>query len=245
MKHLLTALCAAIAAASSFAFANDAASNTACETASLSTKADVTTSAGSSYKVETYYRTPGEAAARFITDKPALMAVEGPLVWVRSAEGDMLAGENERRFVIGHQFHALAFYFDDIMSDVTAIKGIDFKDGNYKGRKGVYPGGGEATLAIGKNKRPLGLLLELPDETRIEVAYEDWRETPSGKTAPYAVTISHNGTIFNYRYTEVTFATGGAAAFQEAYPAPTIGAVADYRAARAKEAAACDSGADD
>lgn len=227
-------LCAALAAAPSFSLANNA-----CETPTLSTIAEVTTSYGSAYGVETYYRSPDEAAARFVTDKPALMVVEGPLVWVESAGGAALAGDNERRFVIGHQFLALAFYFDDIMTGVKPVKNIDFKGGKFKGRKGAYPQGGEATLVADRDGRPLGLLLELPDETRIEADYSDWRDTASGKPAPHAATILHNGNVFTYRFTEVTFGKGGALAFAAAFPAPAIGAVTDYRGARAEAAATC------
>lgn len=234
MKHLLISLCAALAAAPSFALASNA-----CETPTLSTKAAVTTSYGSAYGVETYYRSPDEAVARFVTDTPALMAVEGPLVWVESADGAALAGDNERRFVIGHQFLALAFYFDAIMTAVEPVKNIDFKGGKFKGRKGAYPGGGNATLVADREGRPLGLLLELPDETRIEVDYSDWRDTASGKPAPHAATILHNGNVFTYRFTDVTFGTGGAAAFAAAFPEPAIAAVADYRAAQAEASAGC------
>lgn len=234
MKHLLISLCAALAAAPSFALASNA-----CETPTLSTKAAVTTSYGSAYGVETYYRSPDEAVARFVTDTPALMAVEGPLVWVESADGAALAGDNERRFVIGHQFLALAFYFDAIMTAVEPVKNIDFKGGKFKGRKGAYPGGGNATLVADREGRPLGLLLELPDETRIEVDYSDWRDTASGKPAPHAATILHNGNAFNYRYTDVSFGEGDAVNFHKTYLAPAIDDIQIYRLHRALLAAHC------
>jgi outer membrane lipoprotein-sorting protein len=228
MKNLVT-LCAALAAVSSFALAKDAAADNSCVSPVIETAAAVETSYGSSYRVETYYRSPQEAAARFITDKPALMVVEGDAVWIRTPEGDLPGGENERRFVIGHQFHALALRFDEIMTGVEKVKNIDFKGGTFKGRKGRYPDGGEATLVADREGRPLGLLLELPDETRIEVSYEDWRDTPSGAAAPYKAVILHNGNLFTYEYESVTFAEGGALAFHDAYPAPAIDAVAAHR----------------
>ena len=241
MKNIVILACAALAAFPALASSGPAlapSSNT-CEAPLLATSADVTTSDGASYQVETYYRSPYESAARFITASPALMVVEGPLVWTTNNDGAALAGVNERRFVIGHQFHALALHFDQLISDVAPVKNIAFKDGKYKGRKGAYPDGGDATLVLDKAKRPLGLLLELPDETRIEIAYEDWRDTPSGEAAPFMVTISHNGDLYTYRYTDISFATGDARAFQHAVPAPAIDEVLAYRTERAEAAAKC------
>lgn len=232
-------LCALLLTSPAVAYAIGDETNQDCKAAAIETAAAVETSYGSAYGVETYYRTPEEAAARFISDKPALMVVEGPLVWVKTAQGETLGGDNERRFVIGHQFHALALRFDEIMSGVEKVKNIDFKGETYKGRKGRYPEGGEATLVVDHGQRPVGLLLELPDETRIEVSYEDWRETSPGVSTPYTAQILHNGNLFTYRYADVTFREDGPEAFRKAFPAPSISAVADYRAKRAAETARC------
>ena len=238
MKHALM-ICAALAAAPSFALAKETGANAACESATIETAASVETPYGGAYEVETYYRSPDEAAARFITDKPALMVIEGPHVWIESADGAALGGDDERRFIIGHQFHALAYHFDEIMTDVKRVKKIEFLNGVYKGRKGAYPLGGEATLVLDEDKRPIGLLMELPDKTRIEVSYSDFRETPSGESAPYKASILQNGNLFTYSYSEVDFGRGSAASFQGAFPAPAIEPVSAYRAGQTDAAANC------
>ncbi len=223
--------CATLMAASSFYVSTPAAAQKqACFSETIITTADVTTSYGSAYRVETYYRTPSEAAARFVTETPALMAVEGPFVWTQTSGGAALGGEDERRFILGHQFHALAFRFDDIMTDIADRDDIPFQGALHAGRKGAYPQGGAAAIILDDDDRPIGLILSLPEETPIKVAYSDWRETASGRAAPYAATITHKDNTYSYRYDEISFSNGGPKAFQTRYPAPPIEAVAEFRA---------------
>jgi ketosteroid isomerase-like protein len=234
MKSVLHMTATLLTALPGFALANNA-----CETPFLSAVADVTTSYGSAYKVETYYRTPQEAAAHFINDNPTLLAVEGPLVWSRGADTEVLAGDAERGFVIGHQFHALALYFDDIAANVRAVDGIAFNGRTYKGRLGDHPGGGALTLVEGEGGRAAGLIMAPAGESEILVVYDDWRALASGQTVPFAVTITHEGNVFNYRYTDISFGVGDAVSFHTAYPAPAIDAVQIHRLHRALLAAHC------
>ena len=217
-----------------FAFANNA-----CETRSLRAVADVTTSYGSAYKVETYYRAPQEVAARFVNADPTLPAVEGPLVWTRTASEEALGGDRERGFVIGHQFHALAIYFDDIAENIASAKKIRFNGKTLKGRRGDYPGGGTLTLVEGDGGRATGLIMAPAGESEITVAYDDWRALASGESVPFVATVTHGGNVFNYRYTDVSFSEDDAVSFHEAYPPPAIDGVQIYRLHRALLAAHC------
>lgn len=198
------------------------------------TTAEVTTSYGSAYRVETYYRTPSETAARFVTQTPALMAIEGPFVWTRTEGGAVLGGEDERRFILGHQFHALAFHFDAIMSNIEGVKDIPFEGKLHDGRKGFYPEGGAAAMILDDNGKPLGLILSLPGETPLKVAYGDWRETAAGRTAPHTVIITHKDNTYTYQYDEIAFGVGDQQTFQDLYPVPPIEAVARFRATAEK-----------
>ncbi len=222
---------AAFLAVTSFYISTPAAAqDQPCVGETIITTAEVTTSYGAAYRVETYYRSPSEIAARFITETPALMVTEGPFVWTQTNDGAALGGEDERRFILGHQFHALAFDFDTIMTDVTERDDIPFQGELHAGRKGVYPQGGAAAVILGDDDKPVGLILSLPEETPIKVAYSDWRETASGRAAPYAATIMHKGNTYSYRYDEISFSSGGREAFQNRYPAPPLEQVAEFRA---------------
>jgi ketosteroid isomerase-like protein len=230
----------ALAAASIFYSSGFASSDNACQTPSISTVADVTTSYGSNYRVETYYRTPSETAARFVINSPALLIVEGPLTWTRSEKEDALTGDKQRRFIIGHQYHALAFNFEDIMSDIEEVQNIAFNGKQLKGLKGHYPTGGVITrVTDGNDDRPAGLIMQLPDEAEIRVAFSEWRRTQSGHDAFFKLTITHNENTFNYRYTDISFSNKDAIDFDKAFPAPSLDQVNIYRLHRALLAAHC------
>lgn len=184
--------------------------------------------------METYYRTPSETAAGFVTEKPALMAIEGPFVWTLTEGVAALGGDDERRFILGHQFHALAFYFDAIMTSIEDVKDIPFEGKLHSGLKGVYPQGGAAAIIFDDNDKPLDLTLGLPGETPINVVYRDWRKTASGRAAPYTVIITHKDNTYTYHYDEIAFGVGDQQAFQDLYPTPPIEAIAEFRATAEK-----------
>jgi len=212
----------------------------ACLNEAIATSANVTTSYGKSYRVETWYRTPGEVAVNFDNDKPNFMAIEGPLAWTRDAAKATLVGDKEKRIIVGHQFHALAFRFDEIFYDVKPVRNVSFRGEKHAGRKGLIPGGGATTLVVGDDEsRPLGLIIEQPGAKPLEVTYDDWRETPSGRFAPWRVVIKENEKTFDYSYTDIVFDDHDAVDYQERYAAPAIDEVAVFRLHRALLAAHC------
>lgn len=239
MKLLMTAVCGAMLAAIPFsAFASNA-----CKAPAIVTTADVTTSDGSEYRVETFYRSPKEAAATFITDAATTMVAEGAFAWSRQGETETLAGDNEKRFVIGHQFHALAFYFEEIATDIKGVTDVRFNGRDYAGLQGDYPHGGTLTLLQGAEGRPYALILKLPEESEITVAFDDWRASAGDKEIPYALTITHEGREFDYRYADVSFFEGAngkdAVDFHDAIAAPAIDEINIHRLHRALMTAHC------
>lgn len=234
MKHFLPA-----AAAIALPLTGNATANNACVTPTISTSADVTTSNGAAYRVDAYYRNRLETTVRFVSDDTSLIAIEGPLAWVANGDQVSLAGDADRRFVTGHQFHALAFHFDDIVANVKPAQAVQLEGAAYDGRRGDYPDGGTATLLEDETGQPLGLILALPDTTEITVSYEDWRQTADGVSVPFSARVTHEGVIYDYQYTDVSFADGDAVSFHEAFPAPEVDAVQVHRLHRSLLAAHC------
>lgn len=234
MRNLILTFLTFFIVVSGLAYANNA-----CETAALHASANVKTSNGASYSVEAYFRNRHESTVRFIDDSDSLLVIEGPLTWNRRNGEEQEAGAAERRFVIGHQFHALAFHFEEIVADAKPVKNIRFGQKAHDGSRGAYPDGGTATLLRDENGNAAGLILALPDTTEITVAFDDWRSLPSGVSAPFQATITHDGVIYDYQYTSVSYETGDAISFHEAFPAPVDDAVQVYRLHRSLLAAHC------
>lgn len=244
MKLLITAVFGAMLAAIPFsAFASNA-----CKAPAIVTTADVTTSDGSEYRVETYYRSPREAAATFITDAATTMVAEGAFAWSRQGETETLAGDNEKRFVIGHQFHALAFYFEEIATDIKGVTDVSFNGQSYVGLQGVYPHGGTVTLLQGAEGRPYALILNLPEESEITVAFDGWRASAGEQELPYALTVTHDGREYYYRYSEISLFDGDngkdSIDFHEVIDAPGIDEIEIHRLHRALMTAHCRGDAD-
>ena len=201
----------------------------ACKTGTVMTSAEVTTSLGSTFAVETYYRTPDETAVRFLGDAPALLVVEGPFAWIRAGETAELGTDRERRFVLGHQFHALADQFDRIATDIAPVESVMFDGKPGAGFKGNYPTGGTVTLVQDETGKPIGLIMDLPDESIMHVHYSNWQTNAAGDPLAYAIAIEHEGNTFDYHYTGIDFGQGDRADFHSRYPAPDIPEITDFR----------------
>lgn len=214
--------------------------NNACLSPSVTTAADVTTSYGAEYEVRTTYRSVNETAAQFIRETPTTIAVEGPLVWTRSETDENIAGDRERRFAIGHQYHAMLLHFDDMMENVERDTKIPFGEEVRSGRTGLYPAGGEISLIDGEvSDRPSGLIMKLPDESHITVTFADWRAASSGYRLPYRIVINHEDNIFTYAYSTIDIDEMDAIDFQALYDAPNLDGVHIHRLHRALLTAHC------
>lgn len=218
-----------------------ASANNACAVPVISTSANVETSYDSQYQVRTVFRSKEDATAEFINPEIQTLVTEGPFVWVRGGNGgERAAGERERRFVLGHQYHAILLHFDSIMSDVVERAEVPFGDSVRSGRTGKYPTGGEVSLVNGDTKdRPAGLIMNLPDETPITVRFDDWRSEENETALPYMIIIEHQENTFTYDYTNIEIAEGDIIDFHEQYPAPAFDDVQLYRLHRDMLAAHC------
>ncbi|MEO1137031.1 MAG: nuclear transport factor 2 family protein, partial [Pseudomonadota bacterium] len=185
------------------------------------------------------YRDGLETVVRFVSDETRFLAIEGPVAWIRSGDQVSLASAVDRRFVTGHQFHALAFHFNDIIANAQAVKAVVLDDAAYDGQRGDFPDGGTATLLEDETGKAIGLILALPDTTEITVSYGDWRRMADGVLVPFSTKVTHEGVVYDYQYTDVSFAAGDAVSFHEAYPAPAIDAVQVHRLHRSLLAAHC------
>lgn len=233
-RNIITAALTVIAMPVS-AFANNA-----CLSPSVTTVADVTTSYGAEYEVRTTYRSVNETAAQFIRETPTTIAVEGPLVWTRGETGESIAGDRERRFAIGHQYHAMLLHFDDMMENVERETEIPFGEEVRSGRTGLYPAGGEVSLIDGEAPdRPAGLIMKLPDESPITITFTDWRAPSADRALPYKIVINHDDNIFTYAYSTIDIDEMDAIDFQARYDAPDLDGVHIHRLHRALLTAHC------
>ena len=226
-----------IAAGAPFA----ASANNACTAPVITTSANVETSYDAQYQVRTIFRSRDDAVAEFINPKVQTLVTEGPFVWVRGDDGaETAAGDRERRFILGHQYHAMLLRFDSIMSSVEEKSEIQFGDSVRTGRIGQYPTGGEVVIVDGDaDDKPAGLIMTLPDETPILVRFDDWRSEESETALPYKIIIEHQENTFTYEYTNVEILEGDVIDFHEQYAAPAFDDVQIYRLHRAMLAAHC------
>ena len=199
--------------------------------------ADVTVSDGTSYQISAYYRSPDEAVISFLGEGGSDIISEGPYAWYRQAEKSGLAGEADKRFAIGHQYHGILLHFRDMMANVVREEGISFLGEEHSGLSADFPHGGRISLVDGEDAdHPLGLVMHLPQETPIEVAFHEWLKT-DGPALPYRLEVHHGGLVFTYAYTSVFTGTGSVHDFHERYPAPDSEEVRNYRARLAERCA--------
>lgn len=180
-------------------FSFPAITDDACNAGVIHSLADVTVSDGLTYQVESFYKSRHRAAARFIQENESLHVVEGPNVWVRASEGSQLAGEFQRDFALGHQFHAFFLRFEDLVNDVEQVDAVAFGGRTYPARKGIRDTGGAVYLIDGSSdEKPLGLRYDVGD-LKIEIAAGGWRAV-DGVEIPYALSIDDGERVFEYRY---------------------------------------------
>lgn len=219
-------------------------STDACSTRAVTSTADVTVSDGSSFRTESFFHSRDASAIRHVRDSERVIAVEGPLGWT-SEDGSVELGTNfHKLFSLGHQFHALLLYFEEIATNVRRNNEIEFGDGVHGGMSGDYPYGGVVHLIdSNKGSRPAGLLFEFPETPKIAVTFDDWREN-NGHILPYELQIDDGERIFNYHYSAIDIAPRSPLWFFGAIDAPAIDQVQVYRLHRRLLAAHCLGDAD-
>ena len=175
----------------------------ACSTRAIGARAEVSATDGSSFTIESYFRSRDYAAIRHIGETDRVTAVEGPFGWIGAGDRFRLGGNFEKIFALGHQFHAFLLYFDELTDNQRDSADIGFLGAPRSARSGEYPYGGDVHLIAGDDPaRPVGMVFDFPDIDPIEVALADWREV-DGVELPFELAIHDRGEIFEYRYTRV------------------------------------------
>lgn len=183
------------------------AADDACSTTALYAYADVTASDGTTYSVETFYRSKDRAASKFIRDDgDSLHVVEGPFTWVQgSSKAELTSGSQsdfQRDFALGHQFHALLLHFRDVMSDIEPATNVEFAGRKVSALKGLRDTGGAVYLIDGlQPDRPAGMRFDVGD-LKIEIHASDWRDV-DGVPVPMALLVDDGSRTFDYRYRTV------------------------------------------
>jgi len=179
------------------------AADDACSTTALYAYADVTVSDGKTYSVETFYRSKDRAASKFIKeDGNTLHVVEGPYTWVQAGGDVELAGNFQRDFALGHQFHALLLHFQDVMTDIEPATNVEFAGRKVSALRGMRDTGGVAYLINGNQPgQPAGMRFDVGD-LKIEIHASDWRNI-DGVSVPMALLIDDGSRTFDYRYRTV------------------------------------------
>jgi len=224
--------------------ASTATASDACSRVAVRTAADVSVSDGSSFMTESFFHTRDGAAIRHVTDTEQLVVAEGPLAWTERGGEAELSPAALGRFALGHQFHAMLLYFDEIVDGEPERTEVQFDGAARQALAGAHPYGGTAALVNGDSpERPLGMLVEDPDFGRIAVHYGDWR-AGGGADLPYLVRIDDGERVFDYQFTAIDVAADSPLWFFDAIPAPAIDEVQVYRLHRRLLAAHCLGDAD-
>lgn len=129
-------------------------------------------------------------------------------------------------FALGHQYHALLLYFDELAENVQQ-------------NSGDYPYGGTMHLVPGQDpSRPAGMRFVFSEDTIITTEHHDWRDH-DGQSLPFHIRIDGGDRVFDYHYTEIDMSPRSPLWFFESVPAPQLGRVQLYRLHRKLLAAHC------
>lgn len=212
-----------------------------CSSRAIRTAADVTVSDGSSYQTESYFHDIDMAAIRFVDENEQVIAVEGPWSWMSQNGDAQLGSDFHKLFVLGHQYHALLRYFDDLSLNSRKTQRLEFNGGTHRGITRNYPYGGTIHLIDGNDPaRPSGLLFEFPDTPRIESRFSDWRDS-HGVTVPYQIEVDDGNLVFIYRYTDIDLTPQSPEWFFDTVKAPELGEIEVYREQRKQATSNCET----
>lgn len=169
----------------------------------IATEAEVSTSNGKTYRVQTCFRDPQHLTAGFVyPDRDATFAIDGDAATVIASGGaPSAAGAAEKRFAIGHQFHAIYYNFAQLTTDRRGAGGGPTADSLRPGWVGDLAYGGSVTSLHSASGRLDGFRFDTPDTTAVEVRFSDWRDGG----VPFRITLDHAGVRYDYRFTRIDF----------------------------------------
>jgi ketosteroid isomerase-like protein len=211
----------------------------ACSNRAIVTTADVTVSDGTAFRTESFFHARDETAIRHIRDSDQIVAIEGPLSWVRVNEKSQLGAGFHKLFALGHQYHAFLLHFDELSDNLRETKRVIFGGNVHRARSGDYPYGGTVHLIEGtESSHPVGLVFEFPESAAIQVTFSDWRKAGATEL-PFRAEIDDGERTFDYRYSNIEISPGSPLWFHETVSAPTLDQIQVYRLHRKLLAAHC------
>jgi len=203
----------------------------------IATAAEVEVSDGSSFRVETYYRSANALAVRFIDDGESLFVVEGPSSWARVNGEESAGSDRPSGFALGHQYHALLSRYEQIAAGGLQEATVDYEGRSSAASKADYPYGGTLYLVNGDTPdEPVALLFEFPGTPRIESQLLDWRRG-GDRRVPFYIRIDDGTRVFHYRYASIEFMRKPLRWFYSVVGSPELDAVRIYRASLADSCA--------
>lgn len=217
----------------------------ACSPLSIKTKASVLVSDGSTFDTETlFHSVEGVSFLQRRRDSETLIAVEGPLSWVRQNDETSSGNSFHKLFALGHQFHAFLLYFEDLTGGANDTAHLEFAGSLRNAVSGDYPYGGRVHLVQSEQpERPLGLVFDFPETSRISVTFSDWRQV-NDQQVPFELVIDDGQRQFTYSYTDVTISERSPLWFMDALGSVALDRVNVYRLHRRLLAAHCLGDAD-
>ena len=194
---------------------------------------------GSEFAIRSQYHSAGGSLITHIGDTESTIAVEGPFSWRLAASEETAGNDFHKNFALGHQFHALLLYFNDIVVNPQPVADIPFRGTSYTGQKGDNPYGGTVYLLSGTDEsRPPGLLFEVPGSLRIEVTFGDWRQEQALEL-PFMVTIDDGERVFTYLYSDIRIGSANLIEYYASMPRSGLDQIEIYRLHRKLLAAHC------
>jgi hypothetical protein len=215
----------------------------ACSNRAIVAFADVDVSDGSSFRIESYFQSARSAAIKHFQEDTQVIAVEGPLAWISRGDQSQVGGDPLAGFALGHQFHAMLLYFDEIATDITDVTDISFNGKVSEGMGGSFLYGGKIYMVkAAGNQHPDGMVMLLPEQASMEISFSEWttqEETP----LPLRVLINDGKLMFDYRYTRIDLTERPPNWFPDTITAPDIDEVQSYRLQQSLLAARCEGNA--
>lgn len=218
-------------------------SSDACRPWGILTQAEVEVSDGTSFRTESVFQAVDAAAITHIReDGKTTIAVEGGDAWFMSGDNVGVGTEFHKLFALGHQYHALLLYFNDLIADIHTDR-LEREGQSFDTRSGGYPYGGIVHLLSSVDAQsPWGFRFDFPNREPIWVRLESW-SIQDGVQLPFVARIDDGEREFTYRYSDIVVNAGHGAWFQDSLAPPPLDAIQVHRLHRSLLAAHCDGDA--
>jgi len=130
--------------------------------------------------VETCFRDSKDLSTRFVyPDRTVEFAIKGETAsTATSVAPPSVAGEAEKRFALGHNFHAIYLNLPQLTS-----------------ADGTLSYGGSLQVRRDRGGRITAFTILSPDTTPVDVEFSNWRGP-----MPYLVTLRHAGITYRYEF---------------------------------------------